>query len=64
MESIHSLKTKRSAVLVDWSKAFKWDSEVEAAKEKIFGINNPFRLNQREAINCILSKRDCFVIMV
>lgn len=47
----------------DWTRQFPWSKEVERVKCEVFGLHGPWRANQREAINVVLSGHDCMLIM-
>ncbi|KAK1443660.1 DNA helicase recq family protein [Babesia gibsoni] len=45
-----------------WSGDFEWSEMVHKINREVFG-NTHFRQNQLEVINCILSRRDTFVVI-
>ena len=46
----------------DWASSFNWSKELAFRGEEVFGYR-VFRKHQRECMNAILAKRDCFVLM-
>jgi ATP-dependent helicase YprA (DUF1998 family) len=48
--------------VAQWAKDFPFSRDIANYNRDVFG-NKGFRTNQREAINCNLSGRDCFVLM-
>ena len=63
-KEIQTLISRSSRVGYDWKDAskFEWSGQVTEVARKYFGVRE-FRPNQREAINCLLTGNDCFVVM-
>lgn len=63
-KEVQTLLSRSSRVGYDWrdTARFPWSERVSEVASQRFGVQ-AFWPNQREAINCLLSGHDCFVVM-